>query len=209
MNSNHQTKMLSNWRFKYMKRGFDIIVAALGLALVWWLILIVWIVATVDTGANGLFIQTRIGRKAKPFNVFKIRTMRADTGYQTHVTSVADPRITRIGAFLRKTKIDELPQLVNILLGDMSFVGPRPDVPGYADLLMGEARELLLSVRPGLTGPATLVYKDEENLLALQDDPMRYNDEVIYPRKVQINVEYIRNWRLRDDVRCIWKTLVG
>lgn len=192
-----------------MKRLFDITAAAFGLLTLSWLIVLAWVLASIDTGANGFFTQKRVGRHGKLFSVVKIRTMRLDIGCQTNVTRANDPRITRLGAFFRRTKIDELPQLWNVLIGDMSFVGPRPDVPGYADRLQGRHRDLLLSVRPGITGPATLAYRNEEQLLAQQSDPQRYNDEVIYPDKVRINLEYIQNWRFWDDIRYIWKTIFG
>lgn len=171
--------------------------------------MICWLVASIDTRSNGLFVQIRVGRYGVLFRVFKIKTMRHNAEYNTTITQSDDPRITRIGAFFRKTKLDELPQLWNVLIGDMSFVGPRPDVPGYADQLESEARDLLLSVRPGITGPATLAYRDEEQLLARQANPQRYNDEVIYPDKLRINLDYIRHWRFRDDLRYIWKTIFG
>jgi lipopolysaccharide/colanic/teichoic acid biosynthesis glycosyltransferase len=113
-----------------------------------------------------------------------------------------------LGRFWRKTKIDELPQLINVLKGDMSFVGPRPDVPGYADKLEGEDR-IVLSVRPGITGPATLKYRDEEALLAGQKDPERYNNEVIWPDKVRINKEYIKSYSFKNDLVYIAKTIFG
>src|SRR5699024_5392612 len=115
---------------------------------------------------------------------------------------------TPLGRFFRRTKIDELPQLWNVLLGDMSFVGPRPDVPGYADKLEGEQR-LLLSIRPGITGPATLKYRDEEAMLAAQDDAEAYNRDVIWPDKVHLNLDYIRDWSLAGDIRYIWQTVFG
>jgi lipopolysaccharide/colanic/teichoic acid biosynthesis glycosyltransferase len=191
------------------KRLFDLLASLVGLVATFWVILLAWVIASIDTRANGFFRQTRVGRFGKPFQVVKIRTMRVDIPHQTNVTQANDPRITRIGAFFRRTKIDELPQLWNVLIGDMSFVGPRPDVPGYADRLHGETRALLLSVRPGITGPATLAYRNEEQLLMQQSDPQRYNDEVIYPDKVRINLDYIRHWRFRDDLRYIWKTIFG
>lgn len=192
-----------------MKRLFDITASAFGLLALCWLILLAWVLASVDTRANGFFTQRRVGRHGKLFSVVKIRTMRVDVGHDTHVTQANDPRITCMGAFFRRTKIDELPQLWNVLLGDMSFVGPRPDVPGYADQLPEAEKALLLSVRPGITGPATLAYRHEEQLLAQQSDPQRYNDEVIYPDKVRINLDYIRQWRFRDDLRYILKTVFG
>jgi lipopolysaccharide/colanic/teichoic acid biosynthesis glycosyltransferase len=138
----------------------------------------------------------------------KIKTMRPDSRTTTTVTRSGDPRITPLGRFFRKTKIDELPQLWNVLLGHMSFVGPRPDVPGYADKLTGVERAVL-SLRPGITGPATLKYRDEEEILAAQDDPEQYNREVIYPDKVQINLQYIREWSFLGDLRYILVTVSG
>ena len=124
----------------------------------------------------------------------------------TTVTTSYDARITGIGAILRRLKLDELPQLINVLTGTMSFVGPRPDVPGYADRLDGDDR-VVLSVRPGITGPATLHFRNEEELLAGQEDPEWYNREVIYPAKVRMNRHYIENYSLREDLRLIWRTV--
>ncbi len=124
------------------------------------------------------------------------------------VTTSNDRRITKSGAFFRRTKIDELPQLFNVLIGDMSFVGPRPDVPGYADRLEGEARAIL-ELRPGITGPASLKYKNEEEILAQQKDPKMYNDTVIWPDKVAINLEYIQNWSFKKDMEYIFQTIKG
>lgn len=192
-----------------LKRAFDFVFSLIGLMITWWVILITWFLAAIDTNANGFFIQNRVGRYGRSFGVIKIRTMRLDVLHRTNITQADDPRVTRLGAFLRRTKIDELPQLWNVLIGDMSFVGPRPDVPGYADRLEGHEKNLLLSVRPGITGPATLAYRNEEQLLVTQADPQRYNDEVIYPDKVRINLEYIRNWRFSKDVRYIFQTIFG
>lgn len=190
------------------KRSFDMVFSFLGLLATGWLILLAWVLATIDTRSNGFFMQERVGRNGVLFKVMKIRTMRPCATLGTTVTTATDPRITALGRFWRRTKIDELPQLINVLAGDMSFVGPRPDVPGFADALEGEARALL-SVRPGITGPATLKYRNEEEILAAQGDPERYNREVIWPDKVRINLEYIRDWSLLADIRYICKTMVG
>ncbi|WP_201352079.1 sugar transferase [Hydrogenimonas urashimensis] len=191
-----------------IKRTFDIALAAAGLVLLWPLIAAAWVVASVETRSNGFFFQTRVGRNGRLFRVVKIKTMKPVRGIATNVTTSTDVRITKSGRFFRKTKIDELPQLWNILLGDMSFVGPRPDVPGFADRLEGDDR-IVLSVRPGITGPATLKYRDEEEILAGRHDPERYNREVIWPDKVRINKEYIRNWSLAEDIKIIIKTIGG
>jgi lipopolysaccharide/colanic/teichoic acid biosynthesis glycosyltransferase len=188
------------------KRRLDVTLAAIGLALSWWIIALAWLAATIDTGRNGFFTQRRIGLGGKAFTLIKIRTMQDTPGIHTTVTRANDPRITRIGRLLRRTKIDELPQLWNVLIGDMSFVGPRPDVTGFADSLEGEQR-LLLRLRPGITGPATLKYRDEEELLNDTVDPEEYNRNVIWPDKVRINLHYIRDWSLTEDLKYIWHTL--
>lgn len=193
---------------RFAKRGFDLLGAAFGLVFTLWIILPAWLLASLDTRKNGFFTQDRVGRDGRVFRVIKIRTMRDVPGMDTTVTTGTDRRITRLGRLWRKTKIDELPQLINVLKGDMSFVGPRPDVPGYADRLEGEDR-IVLSVRPGITGPATLKYRNEENLLAEQENPRQYNDEVLWPDKVRLNREYVRNWSFGTDFRYIWKTIVS
>jgi len=190
------------------KRLFDIVAATTGICLTGWLMLLAWIVASAETKSNGLFMQTRIGKDGRRFNVFKIKTMKAVQGVQTTVTTSRDRRITRSGAFFRRTKIDELPQLFNVLSGEMSFVGPRPDVPGFADELEGEDR-VILQLRPGITGPASLKYKDEEKILSMQDDPEVYNREVIWPDKVAINKAYMQAWSLKKDIGYIIQTVLG
>ena len=195
-----------NDRQRLVKRAFDLVLAVTGLAISWPIIVVAVLAARQDTGASGIFSQQRIGRYGRQFTIRKIRTMRAIEG--PHVTAAGDRRITPRGELLRRTKIDELPQLWNVLKGDMSFVGPRPDVPGYADLLTGENRKVL-DLRPGLTGPATLKYRDEEIVLAAQADPVTYNDEVIWPDKVAINRAYQENWSLVGDLIYIWRTVRG
>jgi lipopolysaccharide/colanic/teichoic acid biosynthesis glycosyltransferase len=204
--SNTNVSGLSFWQ-GILKRSFDITFSLIGLALTSWLIMFAWLVASLDTRSNGFFIQKRVGLGGKLFNVFKIKTMRSADSINTTVTQRGDPRITRLGAFFRGSKIDELPQLWNVLLGDMSFVGPRPDVPGFADRLEG-AERALLSIRPGITGPATLADRNAEELLARQDDPEAYNQEVIWPDKVRINLDYICKWSLRGDLQYIINTVV-
>jgi lipopolysaccharide/colanic/teichoic acid biosynthesis glycosyltransferase len=172
----------------------------------WWIILLAWLAASIDTRSNGFFTQQRVGKGGKAFTVIKIKTMRPIKNINTTVTGLNDPRITRVGSQLRRTKIDELPQLWNVLVGEMSFVGPRPDVQGFADRLEGEDRAIL-SIRPGVTGPATLKYHNEEELLASVEDPEQYNMNVIWPDKVRINLDYIRNWSLRKDIEYIIKTV--
>jgi lipopolysaccharide/colanic/teichoic acid biosynthesis glycosyltransferase len=191
---------------RVLKRSFDVAASLAGLAALGWLIALAWLVASIDTGRSGFFRQTRVGRWGRPFKTIKIRTMREVPGVSTVVTTSRDPRITRVGRFLRRTKIDELPQLWNVLVGQMSFVGPRPDVPGFADTLDGDDR-VILSVRPGITGPATLRFRNEEELLSGRPDPEAYNREVIYREKVRLNRRYIERYRFADDIKYILQTI--
>lgn len=158
-------------------------------------------------GGPVIFKQNRVGKDAKLFTMYKFRSMTVSHGGSS-VSVAGESRITPLGAVLRKYKLDELPELWNVLIGDMSFVGPRPDVPGYADKLKGENR-LILKLRPGITGPASLKYRNEEEILAKVDDPIRYNDEVIYPDKVRINLEYYKHHTLLGDLRYIIETVLG
>lgn len=189
-----------------LKRVLDFLSSFIGLFAFCWLILIVWVIATIETKSNGFFIQKRVGKDGKQFSLFKIKTMKQISGIDTTITTKNDKRITKWGSFFRKTKLDELPTLWNVLKGDMSLVGPRPDVPGYADKLKGEDRRIL-ELRPGITGPATLKYDNEEKLLANVEDPIKYNDEVIFPDKVKINLEYLDNWSLWLDIKIIFRTI--
>ena len=192
----------------FLKRLFDVIVSCFGLVFFWWLVLIAFIIATYATKSNGFFMQKRVGKDGKFFFILKIKTMKKVAGVDATITTSNDVRIIKSGAFFRKTKIDELPQLWNVLIGQMSFVGPRPDVPGYADRLQGIDRKIL-SIRPGITGPAQLAYRDEEDILAAQNDPVKYNDEVIWPDKVKINLDYVANHSFFKDLYYIWKTIIG
>jgi lipopolysaccharide/colanic/teichoic acid biosynthesis glycosyltransferase len=193
---------------RVMKRGFDILAATVGLFLTWWIILLAYLVASVDTGNSGFFTQARVGQHGRQFKVIKIRTMRDLPSFKTTVTCTDDPRITLLGQVFRKAKVDELPQLINVLLGQMSFVGPRPDVPGFADMLSGDDR-IVLSVRPGITGPATLAFRHEEEILAKQSDPEKYNRKVIFPEKIRLNKEYIETYAFWKDLKYIFLTIFG
>ncbi len=199
-------------RQRLAKRALDLVVAVPALVLTAPVIAAAVLAARLDTGQSGIFAQQRVGRWGRLFTLYKIRTMRTArgswmTGFATStVTTSTDARVTRLGRWLRACKVDELPQLVNVIRGDMSLVGPRPDVAGFADLLEGEAR-LVLAVRPGITGPATLHYRHEEGLLASVEDPESYNREVVYPAKVRINVDYVRNHSLRLDLRYLRRTV--
>lgn len=192
------------FRSHVIKRAFDLIVSITALFFLWPVILVTWVLASYDTQASGFFRQIRIGRQGKQFSVIKLRTMR-DVGGTT-VTTLSDARITPLGRHLRCWKLDELPQLINVLFGDMSIVGPRPDVPGFLDELQGNDRKLL-QLRPGMTGPATLKYRGEEALLEAQADPESFNQEVIWPDKVRINLKYMDNWSLWRDLSYIFRTI--
>ena len=195
-------------RQEIVKRLFDVVVAFIGLLFAWPLILIGWIAATISTRANGFFVQQRVGRNGNLFPLVKLRSMRQVEGITTTVTSGHDMRVTTTGRWLRKLKIDELPQLINVLLGQMSMVGPRPDVPGYADLLSGDDR-IVLSVRPGITGPASIAFRKEEEMLSSVDDPEAYNINTIWPEKVRLNKLYVRNWSFVDDLKYIFQTALS
>ena len=153
-----------------------------------------------------LYGQVRVGKDAKLFRIFKIRTLVDDSELGGSVTIAGDERILPFGKWLRDSKVDTFFELINILIGDMSFVGPRPDVPGYADKLEGDDR-VILKLRPGLTGPASIKYRHEGKILAEQDDPQRYNDEVIWPDKVKINKDYYENWSVWRDISILWETI--
>jgi lipopolysaccharide/colanic/teichoic acid biosynthesis glycosyltransferase len=190
------------------KNLFDFVFSTFGLLIALPIIFLAWLVASIETRSNGFFLQQRIGKDGKCFNVIKIKTMKKIEGIDTTITSADDARITKSGKFFRNTKIDELPQLWNVFIGDMSFVGPRPDVKGYADALEGEDR-IILSIRPGITGPASIKYKNEEEILSQQANPKEYNDTVIWPDKVRINKEYIQTWSLKKDLQYIVQTVRG
>lgn len=190
----------------FLKFIFDRVFSFLGLILLSPFFLVLFVIHKIKMPDGPFFYrQVRIGRDAKPFRIFKIRTMRENSEEGGPVSVYDDERILPFGKWLRETKIDTLFELINILIGDMSFVGPRPDVPGYADRLQGDDRRLL-KLHPGITGPASLKYRHEDRILAQQDDPRRYNDEVIYPDKVKINLQYLDNWSIFLDLKILWKT---
>lgn len=189
-----------------VKWTFDRFVALFGLVAVSPAFLAIYLAIKVSEPSQPAFFrQLRIGQHAKPFYILKFRNMKKDaTG--SHITVAGDERLTSIGKFLRRFKLDELPQLWNVAKGEMSFVGPRPDVPGYADKLEGEDA-VILSLKPGITGPATLKYRNEEEILSRQEDPLLYNDTVIWPDKVRINREYALNHSFAGDLKIILQTL--
>ena len=190
-----------------LKNSFDKIFALIGLLVLSPLLLLIALLIRVKMPDGAvLFRQQRVGQYGKVFTMVKFRTMTA-THHGSSISVEGESRITPLGAFLRKYKLDELPELWNILKGDMSFVGPRPDVPGYADKLIGKDRDIL-QLKPGITGPATLKYRNEEELLAQQANPQQYNDEVIFPDKVKINLEYLRRHSFWGDIRIIIQTIL-
>ena len=182
--------------------------AFFGLLALWPVLLVVAILIKVKMpGGPVIFKQKRVGRNGRLFTMYKFRSMTVGHGGSS-VSVAGESRITPLGAKLRHYKLDELPELWNVLIGDMSFVGPRPDVPGYADRLTSNDRRVL-ELRPGITGPASLKYRDEEALLAGQKDPQRFNDEVIFPDKVKINLYYLNHYSFIKDIQMIVCTVLG
>ena len=186
-----------------LKRIFDISISIVIMPFVLLPFGFLVIIAGFSTRNNGIFVQKRVGYMGETFDLYKIRSLRGDN--HPDIMDIKNNETT-FGQWLRKTKLDELPQIVNVLKGDMSWVGPRPDVPGYADKLEGEDR-IILKVRPGITGPATLKYRNEDALLLKQEHPLEYNDTVIWPDKVKMNKAYIAHWSLGKDIRCLWTSV--
>ena len=199
--------MFNNYK-KLIKRIIDFVSSLVGLVLLFPVFLIISIMIKLTSNGPILFKQVRIGRYSKKFIIIKFRTMVKNTENDGtgSITIAGDYRITTIGKFLRKWKLDELPSLWNVLKGDMSLVGPRPDVPGYTDKLEGNDRRIL-ELYPGITGPATLKYSNEEKILMNVDGLVKYNDEVIFLDKVKINLEYLDNWSFWLDIKIILKTI--
>ena len=191
-----------------LKYVFDRVVSTIGLVILSPLLFVTAIMIKIlMPGGPVIFKQKRIGRNGREFVMYKFRSM--VVGHSGSSISVAgESRITPFGGILRRYKIDELPELWNVMTGEMSFVGPRPDVPGYADKLKG-AERAILQLRPGITGPASLKYRDEEELLATVKDPQKYNDEIIFPDKVRINLYYMKHYSFVDDIKMILCTITG
>jgi len=190
-----------------LKWIFDRVMALMGLLCLWPVLLIVAVLIKIKMPGPVFFVQQRVGKDGTLFACHKFRSMTVGHGGSS-VSVAGEARITPLGAKLRKYKLDELPELWDVFIGKMSFVGPRPDVPGYADKLTGEDR-IVLSLRPGITGPATLKYRNEEELLATVENPQQYNDEVIYPNKVRINRYYAEHYSFTDDIKMIFCTVLG
>ena len=191
-----------------IKSFFDRIMSFTGLIGLFPVMLVIAVLIKIKMPeGNVIFKQQRVGQFGKLFTMYKFRTM-INKHSGSSVSVKGESRITPLGATLRKYKLDELPELWNVLIGDMSFVGPRPDVPGYADKLRGEDR-IILSVRPGITCLASLKYRNEEEILAQQANPKEYNDKVLFPDKVRINKKYIENRSFLVDLQIIFCTLLG
>ena len=205
-----------------LKWLFDRTVSLIGLLILWPVLLVVAILVKIKMpGGPVLFVQKRVGKNGKLFRCHKFRTMTVKHNGST-VSVAGDNRITPLGAKLRHWKLDELPGLWDVLIGNMSFVGPRPDVPGYADKLTGEDRDVL-KMRPGITGPATLKYRLEDEMISeyvaqkqaagdsrpMQEISVEYNDKVIYPDKVRLNCYYYRHYSFIKDIQMIFCTVLG
>lgn len=190
-----------------MIRLFDILFSTIGLLVLSPLFLVIYIIIIIESKGGGFYSQTRVGKNGIPFAIYKFRSMRTDADKHGLITvGGRDPRITRIGYYIRKYKIDELPQLWNVLVGDMSLVGPRPEVQKYVDLYTEEQRKVL-SVRPGITDYASIEYVDENILLAKSDDPDKTYIEVVMPAKIKLNMKYINNKSLKEYFKIIFLTL--
>ncbi|REG98256.1 sugar transferase [Flavobacterium aquicola] len=182
-----------------IKRLFDILFSSIFLLFFFWVIIIAWFVAVIDTRTNGVFIQERIGQYGKRFKIYKLRTFQVGRKFD-------ELQISKFGQLLRNYKLDELPQLFNVMKGEMSIVGPRPDIAGYYDLLEGENRKIL-ELKPGLTSLASLKYYSEDKLLDNQVNPLGYNDNVLFPDKIKMNLEYYYHKTFFIDLEIIVNTL--
>ena len=193
----------------FVKRAFDLIVSAAALALLSPLLLLLALLVALDSPGPVFYRQERVGRNGVPFRIFKFRTMVTDAEKKGPAITVGrDSRITRVGAFLRSTKLDELAQLFNVLLGDMSFVGPRPEVPKYVELYTPYQRQVLL-VRPGITDYASIAYRRESDLLGAAKDPEALYVGEILPAKLELNLKYLREISPLTDLRLIFRTLAA
>ena len=187
----------------FYKRCFDLVFSLILLPFLILPILLLILITTIDTKRFGLFRHMRVGQHGRYFQMYKLRSLKPEP----HYLGALEQSATRFGRFLRRTKLDELPQLFHVITGKMSFVGPRPDVPGFADVLEGDDR-IILIVKPGITGPATLKYRNEELLLAQQDSPETYNRTIIWADKVKINKKYVLNWSFSLDLGYILQSIV-
>ena len=193
----------------FFKRCFDILASLFGL--IFLAIPFIFIAIAIKASSKGpvYFRQERVGKNGKHFRIFKFRTMVSDAESKgMQITVGTDSRITKVGKFLRKTKIDELPQLINVLIGQMSFVGPRPEVPHYVEMYT-EYQRNVLRIKPGITELASIIYKDENEVLAQSDDPEKTYIEEIMPKKIEINMQYIEKMNVFYDIKLIFKTFAA
>lgn len=189
------------------KRVLDVVCAGTLLLVCFFPMVLIAVLIRITSGPPVIFRQSRTGHKGNPFTIFKFRTMSPDSEQAGSVTVAGDLRVTAIGRFLRRFKLDELPQLWNVLIGDMSMVGPRPDLPEFTDTLTKTDRQIL-AVRPGITGPATIAFRKEEAMLAGQQYPHEYNHRVIYPAKAELNLQYCRTISMWSDLYWIARTVL-
>ena len=189
-----------------LKRIFDIILSLFGLMILFPFMLIIAILIKLDSKGPVFFKQIRVTKNGREFKIFKYRTMRVGSDKYSQITVGKDNRITKIGAFLRKYKLDEIPQLINVLLGDMSLVGPRPEVPKYVALYTKEQKEIL-KVRAGITDYASIEFSDENDLLASEEDPEKAYIEKIMPKKIELNKKYILEISILTDIKIILLTI--
>ena len=180
------------------KRIFDLFLSLFGLLFLGWFIFLCAFISFYFTKKNGFFKQKRVGQFGNLFYIYKIRTINLNSS----------ENFNKYSRFLRKSKIDELPQLLNVLLGEMSFVGPRPDIIGFADQLKGDEKKILL-LKPGITGPASIFFKNEEQLLNSQNNKIKYNREIIWPKKVSLNMKYIEEYSFKNDLLFLFKTILN
>lgn len=192
-----------------LKRAMDIVISGAALCVLWPVLLLIALAIVIDDPGPVFYRQVRVGRGGKEFRIFKFRTMVVDADKKgLQITVGRDSRITRMGALLRKTKLDELAQLLNVFLGQMSFVGPRPEVPRYVAMYTPYQRQVLL-VRPGITDYASIAYRNENDLLAGADDPERMYVEEIMPAKIELNMKYLRRVSPLEDIRLIFATIAA
>ena len=192
-----------------LKRLMDIVVSGCALAVLWPVLLLIAIAIKIDDPGPVFYRQVRVGRGGKTFRIYKFRTMVVDADKKGLAITVGrDNRITRMGAFLRKTKLDELAQLINVFTGEMSLVGPRPEVPKYVDMYTPYQRQVLL-VRPGITDYASIAYRNENDLLAGADDPEKLYIEKIMPDKIELNMKYLREISPIADLKLIFGTIAA
>ena len=192
--------------YRYFKSIIDFLTALILLSILFPLLIFLFCICSITTKSWGLYQQTRIGYRNEPFRIYKFKSMVDVNNNSDFITDGFDTRITQVGSILRKTKLDELPQLLNVLMGQMSFVGPRPDVMGYAELLPIQD-QYLNSVKPGISSPASLYFKNEEFILSKVDNKVQFNDSVIWPIKAKMNISYSKEISFTKDLKVILQTL--